>query len=119
MLTGFQSIGGVKYYLSGSGAMVSGWQYLYGDWYYFNSSGAMESGVRVYILVENSTELFPQVSFKYDGYTNKKNPWFLSYSSEVNEDKWENVSKETYNERKKVFDKYERFDFIPLNSAVK
>lgn len=78
------------------------------------SSGAMESGVRVYFLEENSTELFPQVSFKYDGYTNSKNPWFLSYGSGVNEDKWENISKETHDERKKVFEKYERFDFIPL-----
>ena len=76
------------------------------------SSGAMESGVRVYNLVENSTELFPQVSFKYDAYENSKNPYFLSYSDEV----WENVSKEKFNERKKVFEKYERFDFIPLNT---
>jgi nuclear transport factor 2 (NTF2) superfamily protein len=62
------------------------------------SSGAMESGVRVYALVENSTELFPQVSFKYDGYTNPEKPWFLSYSDE----NWENVSEEKFNERKKI-----------------
>jgi hypothetical protein len=74
------------------------------------SSGAMESGIRVYHLVENSVELFPQVSFKYDGYENSKNPFFISYS-----DGWKNVSKETFNERKKVFEKYERFNFIPLN----
>ena len=80
------------------------------------SSGAMESGVRVYILVENSTELFPQVSFKYDGYINSKNPWFLSYGSETDDNKWENVSEQTFNERKKVFERYERFDFIPLKS---
>ena len=78
------------------------------------SSGALESGVRIYTLVENSTELFPQVSFKYDGYTNPKNPWFLSYGNEMNEDKWENVSKETFNERKKVFETYERFNFTPI-----
>jgi len=81
------------------------------------SSGAMESGIRVYILVENSTELFPQVSFKYDGYTNSKNPWFLSYGSESNEDKWENVTEKKYKERKKVFEKYERFNFVPLSKA--
>ena len=79
------------------------------------SSGAMESGVRVYNLVENSTELFPQVSFKYDGYTNPKKPWFLSYGSDANDDKWENVTEQTYKERKKIFEKYERFDFIPLH----
>jgi len=85
------------------------------------SSGAMESGVRVYILVENSTELFPQVSFKYDGYKNPKNPWFLSYGSEEDDDDddWENVSEEKYKERKKVFETYERFDFVPLKNNLK
>ena len=77
------------------------------------SSGALESGVRVYHLVENSTELFPQVSFKYDGYLNSKNPYFISYSNE----KWENYPQKEFNERKKVFEKYERFDFIPLNKT--
>ena len=74
------------------------------------SSGAMESGVRVTILVENSTELFPQVNFKYDGYENAKSPYFISYS----DNEWKNVTKQAYNERKKVFDSYERFDFIPI-----
>ena len=74
------------------------------------SSGALESGVRVYNLVENSTELYPQVSFKYDGYANPKKPYFISYS----DDKWENVTEQYFNERKKVFEKYERFNFIPL-----
>ncbi len=78
------------------------------------SSGAMESGVRVYNLVENSTELYPQVNFKYDEYENPKKPWFISYSDE----KWENVTEEYYNERKKTFEKYERFDFIPLINAI-
>ena len=82
------------------------------------SSGAMESGVRVYNLVENSTELYPQVSFKYDAYTNSKQPWFLSYGSEIDEDKWENVSEKLFNERKKVFEKYEKFDFIPLKDKI-
>ena len=83
------------------------------------SSGAMESGVRVYNLVENSTELYPQVSFKYDGYTNPEKPWFLSYGDETNNDSWENVSEEKFKESKKVFEKYERFDFIPLNETSK
>jgi hypothetical protein len=81
------------------------------------SSGAMESGMRVYNLTENSTELFPQVSFKYDGYTNPEKPWFLSYGSEADADKWENVSEETFKERKSIFDTYERFDFIPLSNV--
>ena len=78
------------------------------------SSGALESGVRVYNLVENSTELFPQVFFKYDGYTNSKKPWFLSYGCETDNDEWENVSEKEYKERKQVFERYEKFDFIPL-----
>jgi hypothetical protein len=81
------------------------------------SSGAMESGTRIYILVENSTELFPQVCFKYDGYTNPDKPWFLSYGSDLNNDKWENVSEEFFNLRKKNFKVYKRFDFIPLSSV--
>ena len=83
------------------------------------SSGAKESGVRVYNLVENSTELFPQVSFKYDGYQNEKRPWFLSYGNNIDADSWENVSEETYKERKLIFERYERFDFIPLSKLAK
>ena len=77
------------------------------------SIGALESGVDVYNLVENSTELFPQVSFKYDGYQNKKNPYFISYS----DDKWQNYSQKEFQERKHVFEKYERFNYIPINST--
>ena len=78
------------------------------------SSGAYESGARVYTLVENSIELFPQVSFKYDGYSNKKKPWFISYGSEINNDKWDNVDEKTFNERKFIFERYKKFDYIPL-----
>ena len=80
------------------------------------SSGALESGRRVYILVENSTELYPQVGFKYDGYTNKENPWFISYN--FDKDEWKEVTEDFYNERKSTFDKYERFDYIPLKSIT-
>lgn len=80
------------------------------------SSGAYESGTRVYALVENSTELFPQVSFKYDGYQNSKNPYFISYGSGTDDDnKWENVSENKFKERKSVFERYIRFDYTPLN----
>lgn len=81
------------------------------------SSGAKESGVLVYIIVDNSVELLPQVGFKYDGYKNPKNPWFLSYNFENNV--WENVPEATYKERKSVFEKYERFDYAPLSSLLK
>ncbi len=81
------------------------------------SSGAAESGVNVYNLVENSTELFPQVGFKYDGYKNKKNPWFISY--DIDNDKWENVTAKVYKERKSIFERYLRFDYTPLKSLDK
>ena len=81
------------------------------------SGGANESGMLVYTLVENSTELFPQVGFKYDGYTDSKNPWFISYNFENNE--WDNVPETKFKERKSTFDKYERFNFIPLKSRIK
>ena len=79
------------------------------------SSGALENGVRVYNLVENSTELFAQVSFKYDGYENPKNPYFISYS----DDKWENYSKKEFNERKQIFEIYERFNYFPIKEIDK
>ena len=82
------------------------------------SSGAKESGVRVFALIENSTELFPQVSFKYDGYQNENNPWFISYGSNINEDSWENVTEKVFNERKTVFNRYEKFNFIPLSTII-
>ena len=78
------------------------------------SGGAGLSGVNVYNLVENSTELFPQVFFKYDSYTNKKKPYFISYGTPKDE-KWENVDAKTYKDRNKVFERYERFDFVPLS----
>ena len=76
--------------------------------------GAKEHGWLIYILLENSTELFPQLGFKYDGYKNEKSPWFITYDIE-NDSSWENVSKKAYDKRKKVFNKYERFNYIPLS----
>ena len=81
------------------------------------SSGAGESGLRTYILIENSTELFPQVSFKYDSYTNKEKPWFISYGSDINKDEWESMDEKDFKERKSVFERYERFDYTPLSTV--
>ncbi len=78
------------------------------------SSGALESGWNIYALLGNSTELYPQVGFKYDGYTNKQNPWFLSYN--FTENVWENVSEKTFKERKAVFETYKCFDYIPFST---
>ena len=81
------------------------------------SSGAGESGINVTFLEENSTELFPQVSFKYDIYKNKNKPWFITYGTNADSDKWENVDEQTFNTRKKNFSRYMRFDFIPLSKV--
>lgn len=75
-----------------------------------HSSNVNENEIRIYSLEENSTKLYSQVSFKYDDLKNPKNPYFISYA----DNKWENFSEEEFNERKKVFEKYERFNFIPL-----
>ena len=81
------------------------------------SSGANESGVRVYDLVRNSIELVPQVAFKYDGYKNAQNPYFVTYGSSIeNDDEWENVDKKTYEKRFSIFKKYQRFDYTPLSN---
>lgn len=80
------------------------------------SSGANESGIRVYNLVENSIELVPQVAFKYDGYKNEKNPYFITYGNSIeNDDDWENVDMQTYEQRFSIFEKYQRFDYTPLS----
>ena len=80
------------------------------------SSGANESGTRIYILLENSTELFPQVGFKHDGYKDPQNAWFISYGSDFANGAWESVSEELFRERKKTFERYRRFDYIPLST---
>lgn len=78
------------------------------------SAGAGESGWLVYILVENSTELFPQVGFKYDEYDEKsKTPYFITY--DINSKKWDNVSRQFFEKRKSTFDNYVRFDYTPLS----
>lgn len=79
-----------------------------------SSAGANESYMNVYALVENTTELYPQVGFKYDGFS--KNPWYLSYN--LRDDEWESVSEETFEERKSSFEKYKRFDYTPLSSII-
>ena len=76
------------------------------------SNSAFESGMDVYILTPNSSELYPQVYFKYNSEKNKKSPYFISYGP--NEEDFENVSKEKYFERKKIFDDYVDIEFVPF-----
>lgn len=44
MLTGQQTIDGVRYYLYDNGVMATGWVNLDGAWHWFDSSGAMATG---------------------------------------------------------------------------
>ena len=76
------------------------------------SSGANESGVNIYDLTRNSTELFTQVSFKYDGYVDEKNPWFKSNDVGKDESKnWESIKEEEYNELDERFGKISKIDY--------
>ena len=44
MQTGWQDIGGVRYYLNDSGSLQTGWARIDGAWYYLNGSGTMATG---------------------------------------------------------------------------
>ena len=44
MLTGWQRIGGIWYYMDASGHMLTGWQYIGNAWYYLDASGHMLTG---------------------------------------------------------------------------
>ena len=39
--SGFENIGGIRYYFDAAGWMVTGWQNINNRWYYFDGSGAM------------------------------------------------------------------------------
>ena len=43
MATGWQAIGGAKYWFDDSGAMATGWKWIGGSCYYFDGSGAMQA----------------------------------------------------------------------------
>ena len=71
------------------------------------SNGANESGVNIYNLTSNSTELFLQIAYKYDGYTDEKNPLFKSYDVEH----YESITEEEYNEFEERFGKKAQIDY--------
>ena len=97
--------------------VLSGWDrsryFVCDDFFLCNeySEGADLSGCTVTALMDNSTETYPQVMFKMDGYENKEQPWFISYGPE---EEWENVTEEEYNEVKDRFSNYNRFDYTPM-----
>ena len=92
--------------------VVSGWDrnrfYDYDDSLLVNESsgGANESDVIVYSLNSNTADLMLQLAFKYDGYTDEKNPWFIAYTMEKDEPKWEKATEQEYNERQDRFSKH-------------
>lgn len=92
--------------------VISGWdRNRYFDWedsFVVNeySSGADESGVIVYTLGGNTTELVFQLAFKYDGYTDEKNPWFESYSFKNNDIVWSPSTEAAFNEKQDRYSKH-------------
>ena len=104
--------------------VISGWErnryfayeysFLCNEW----SGGAALSGWTLYDLLPNTTELFPQMAFKYDGYENPDQPWFIAYGIDIENDVWENVTEEKFNERKATFEDYLRFDYTPLSTLA-
>ncbi len=76
------------------------------------SNGANESGVNIYTLTGNSTELFRQVAYKYDGLANESKPWFKSYDVGKDEaENWENIEESDYNELDSRFSKKAVIDY--------
>lgn len=76
------------------------------------SNGANESGVNIYNLTSNSTELFLQVAYKYDGYTDEKKPWFKSYNTgKDDKNDWESIEESEYNELDERFGKISKIDY--------
>lgn len=98
--------------------VVSGWErnryYVANSHFIINegSSSAFESFSVVYDLMPNSTELCPQMGFKFDAYENEAQPWFISY--DVEGDVWENVDEATWQEHKERFE-IKRLDYAPLS----
>ena len=80
------------------------------------SGGANESGVDIYALTTNSTELFPQLSFKYDGYANADKPWFIAYNKKGDDWNYENVDESKYNELVNRFSKHASYTFVPFST---
>ncbi len=79
------------------------------------SSGASDSGVIIYTLTPGTAELTPLVFFRYDAYTNKEEPWSVSYDAE-DETQGESITEEEWNESIAAYGDIMRFDYIPLAS---
>ena len=103
--------------------VLSGWDrnryYSYDSGLIVNeySDGADSSGVAVYALTSNSTELFPQLSFKYDGYTDENKPWFIAYNKNGDDWDYKPAEEAEFNQFQERFSKHDKIDFKPLSSV--
>ena len=62
--------------------------------------------------MNNDTELVYQVGYKYDGYTDEKNPWYRSYDGQ----EYEQIDEESFNTSTDEYAAgYVRFDYTPLS----
>ncbi|WP_026528108.1 hypothetical protein [Butyrivibrio sp. VCD2006] len=82
--------------------------FLVNEW----SGGADESGTDLLALMNNDTELVYQVGYKYDGYTDEKNPWYRSYDGQ----EYEQIDEAAFKSSTDEFAAgYVRFDYTPLS----
>ncbi len=80
------------------------------------SNGADESGIDVSIIEPNTSNLMPQYSIKYDGYTDEKNPWFIRYGSDEN---YEPMTEDDFNERMELAQsEYLKLNYTPFSQIT-
>ncbi len=87
-----------------------------GDFCNGYSGGANEIGTRIYALAHNESEITPYISFKIDSNENEEQPWFVAYGQNENDDEWENVTEEEFNEIKSRFETLKEITYIPLST---
>ena len=80
------------------------------------SGGAGESGVDIYALTTNSTELVPQLSYKYDSYENEAKPWFIAHNKTGDDWNYENVEESDYNELDNRFSNVLKLDYTAFSN---
>ena len=81
------------------------------------SAGAKESGTRVYSVSHNEGAAIPYIAFKTDGYENEEQPWFVAYGSGEEDDEWENITEEEYNEICSRYESLKEITYTPLSSV--
>ncbi len=79
------------------------------------SGGALNSGFTTCDIEPNTTNLMPQVKLKYDGEEDAEQPWFVSYGED---ETWEHMTEEEFEDRKNGLSQYNRFDYIPLSDVA-